>query len=80
MYDLRSLVPLRLPATFLVGDGSCVDSTTNMNKNKNKNKCYLLLESRSVIDKELTGALSSPTILVNKGSDDTTKVYSSFSK
>ena len=78
MYDLRSLIPLRLPATFLVGDGSCVDSTTNMNKNKNK--CYLLLESRSVIDKELTGALSSPTILVNKGSDDTTKVYSSISK
>lgn len=78
MYDLRSLVPLQLPATFLVGDGSCVDSTTNMNKNKNK--CYLLLESRSVIDKELTGALSSPTILVNKGSDDTMKVYSSFSK
>lgn len=78
MYDLHSLIPLRLPATFLVGDGSCVDSTTNMNKNKNK--CYLLLESRLVIDKELTGALSSPTILVNKGSDDTTKVYSSFSK
>ena len=78
MYDLHLLIPLRLPATFLVGDGSCVDSTTNMNKNKNK--CYLLLESRLVIDKELTGALSSPTILVNKGSDDTTKVYSSFSK
>ena len=78
MYDLCLLILLRLPATFLVGDGSCIDSTTNMNKNKNK--CYLLLESRSVIDKELMGALSLPTILVNKGSDDTMKVYSSFSK